>query len=31
MRFGIQLMIDGGDAAVETHEIVSFERTKAAR
>ncbi|TIQ27146.1 hypothetical protein [Mesorhizobium sp.] len=27
MRFAIQLMIDSGDAAVETQEIVSFERT----
>lgn len=30
MRFAIQLMIDGGDAAVETQEIVSFDRTDGA-
>ncbi|MGX5845372.1 hypothetical protein ACWGTI_32695 [Mesorhizobium sp. ArgA1] len=27
MRFAIQLMIDGGDAAGETQEIISFDRT----
>jgi hypothetical protein len=30
MRFSIQLMIDGSDAAVETQEIVSFDRTDGA-
>lgn len=30
MRFAIQLMIDGGDAADETQEIISFDRTNGA-
>lgn len=30
MRFAIQLMIDGGDAADETQEIISFDRTDGA-
>ncbi|MGX5845360.1 hypothetical protein ACWGTI_32625, partial [Mesorhizobium sp. ArgA1] len=30
MRFAIQLMIDGGDAAGETQEIISFDRTDGA-
>ncbi|MGI6853496.1 hypothetical protein [Mesorhizobium sp. 1B3] len=30
MRFAIQLMIDGGDAADKTQEIISFDRTDGA-
>ncbi|WP_095205284.1 hypothetical protein [Mesorhizobium carmichaelinearum] len=30
MRFAIQLMIDGGDAVVETQEIISFDRSDGA-
>jgi hypothetical protein len=30
MRFAIQLMIDGGDPADETQEIISFDRTDSA-
>ncbi|MGX5851512.1 hypothetical protein ACWGTO_31230 [Mesorhizobium sp. PL10] len=30
MRFAIQLLIDGGDAAGETQEIISFDRTDGA-
>ncbi|TGT35922.1 hypothetical protein [Mesorhizobium sp. M8A.F.Ca.ET.165.01.1.1] len=30
MRFAIQLMIDGGDAAGETQEIIGFDRTDGA-
>lgn len=30
MRFAIQLMIDGGDAADETQQIISFDRTDGA-
>ncbi len=30
MRYAIQLMIDSGDAADETQEIISFDRTDGA-